>query len=156
METWKILLISIAAAIVAGSAVGIGVGKYLVKRARSGRKRLLSTKERVVYAVCVLLGAASILVGVLYEFPSDNVAPPDGAAMIDGGMTVDGKLPNGGAVGGDVQTEDASGDGGSAAGEDTAVDGDTADDGGEVIDGEQYDLPDGEVPEDGGIAVAKA
>lgn len=136
METWKILIITVAGAIVAGIAAGICIGKFLVKRAKSSRRRLLSTKERIVYSACILLGAALVLFGVFFKFPSTEAGPPDDMMIIDGGgMAADEKLRDSVDVAGDKA--------------------DTADTGDET-DAAQDNLPEGEVAEDGGIAVAAA
>lgn len=141
METWKILIITVVGAIAAGVAAGIFIGKILVKRAKSGRKRLLSTKERVVYSACILLGAALILFGVFFKFPSTGAASPDDMMIIDGGMAADEKLRDSAKA---------------AAGTADATDAGDADNAGDETDAAQDDVPEGEVAEDGGIAVAAA
>lgn len=90
METWKILIITIAGTIAAGIIAGVFIGKFLVKRARTGRRRLLSAKERIVYSVCVVVGAGLILFGVFFKFPSPSTASPDDMIVLDGGMVREG------------------------------------------------------------------
>ncbi|MDR2933210.1 MAG: hypothetical protein LBV27_08905, partial [Oscillospiraceae bacterium] len=110
METWKILLITILSAVVLGCIIGVIIGKYQVKRAQSDRKPLLSVKERVIYFLCMALGAGCILFGVLYTFPSSQ--NPD---MTDPGNMIDGGMIGGGAAEGDIA------DGGQAAGDQEAA-----------------------------------
>lgn len=104
METWKILLISLSSVIVAGCVGGVVIGKHLVKRARNGARKLLSTKERIVYASCLALGAALILFGIFFKFPAaQNPDMTGGMDMleegaVDGGDFVEGKGIAGGEV----------------------------------------------------------
>lgn len=90
MAVWKIILLSILTAVVLGSVGGVLIGKYLVKRAKSNKKPVLSRKERILYLACIALGTASILFGVFYKSPepgnSMNLENPafteNGAAML--------------------------------------------------------------------------
>lgn len=91
METWKLLIILLLAAVAAGSIGGVLIGKILVKRARSGHKPLLSKKERIAYLLCILIGTASILFGVFHQFPDTGSQiyedmPPIGEDMPGGEM----------------------------------------------------------------------
>lgn len=85
METWKILIISLAAALALGPAVGIITGKYMVKRAKSTHKPLLTKKERIIYSVSVLVGTGLILFGVFFPFKKNVDVNGDGTLVFDGG-----------------------------------------------------------------------
>lgn len=73
MATWKILLITLLAAVLLGCIIGVAVGKHQVKKNRAGYKPLLSRKERILYAVCIVGGAACIAFGLLYTPPSQQL-----------------------------------------------------------------------------------
>lgn len=117
METWKILLITLLAAVAIGSIIGVLVGKHQVKKAQSGRKPLLSVKERIIFSALILAGVACILVGNFYTLPSQNEGVIDGDEMINGDeLLVNEKADNGvvadGAGGGGVVVRPArNGDG---------------------------------------------
>ncbi len=92
METWKILLISLSAALALGLIGGTTIGKIMVKRAKSPRKPILSTKERMIYSACVLLGTALVLFGVFFKFDGPKTAEmsPDGAMSGEQGAIISG------------------------------------------------------------------
>lgn len=104
METWKILIISLLAAVAIGSVGGIFIGKYLVKRSKSNRKQLLSKKERIIYSACLAFGMALILFGVFFKFPAaDDMSMNQGDVLITEEGTLGGaKRSGGGNAGGAV------------------------------------------------------
>jgi formate hydrogenlyase subunit 3/multisubunit Na+/H+ antiporter MnhD subunit len=75
------------AAVALGVIVGIAVGKYQVRRARSGRLKVLTQKEKIIYGSCVLLGVACIAVGAFVKLPESNAEiPPDSMPVTDGAV----------------------------------------------------------------------
>ncbi len=58
------------AAVVLGVIIGILVGKYQVRRARTGRLRVLSKKEKIIYGSCVLAGVVFIALGAFVKLPA--------------------------------------------------------------------------------------
>lgn len=71
MAIWIIPVI-IVGAIVIGLIVGLIVGKSQVKRSRPGYKPLLSRKEKIIYTVLFLGGAALVLIGAFFKFPVEK------------------------------------------------------------------------------------
>lgn len=76
METYKLLLLTLLAAVLLGCGVGVFLGKYQLKIRKPNYKPLLSKKEKILYSVSVFLGAVCIAVGALYSPPRQ--LPPDG------------------------------------------------------------------------------
>ena len=94
MAVWNIILLAILAAVVLGSVGGVIIGKYLVKRAKSNRKPILTKKERAIYLACIALGTAFILFGMFYRPPgADN-----NMEIFDPGMVQEGGGGSGGGV----------------------------------------------------------
>lgn len=69
MQIVKLLLITLLGAAGAACIAGVLIGRHQVKKAR-GVRSLLSPKERIIYAVCVVIGIACITGGVLYKAPT--------------------------------------------------------------------------------------
>jgi hypothetical protein len=120
METWKLLLVTLLSAVVLGCVVGVITGKRLVKKARGGYQPLLTAKERVVYSLLVIFGAACVAVGV-FVVPSvggldeamvyDEFGNPMPGGMMEGenllvGDMVDGVVLDDG-MGGDIMVNNA-------------------------------------------------
>ena len=87
-----------AGAVILGALVGAVVGKYRVKAAQGQRRRLLTTKERVLYSLCVAVGISCILFGLMYNAPAevdypqgDIVLEEDVLTESDGGVIVGGE-----------------------------------------------------------------
>jgi hypothetical protein len=75
------------AAVVLGVIIGIAVGKYQVRRARSGRLQVLTKKEKIIYGSCVLLGVVCIALGAFVKLPEEGAEiPPDGMNVTDGAV----------------------------------------------------------------------
>lgn len=72
METWKILLITVASAVVLGCILGVIIGKHQAKKARGDYKPLLSLKEKIIYFLCFAVGTGCVLLGIFYTFPSSS------------------------------------------------------------------------------------
>jgi formate hydrogenlyase subunit 3/multisubunit Na+/H+ antiporter MnhD subunit len=72
------------AAVALGIIVGVVVGKYQVRRARSGRLKVLTKKEKIIYGSCVLLGVACIAIGAFVKLPESAAeTPPEGMNVTD-------------------------------------------------------------------------
>lgn len=94
MVTWKLLLITLLSAVVLGCVIGVLTGKHQIKKARGGYKPLLSVRERIIYSLCIVMGAVCVLVGVFY-LPGAE-AQEQGMAMypgMEGQLSPDGMDP---------------------------------------------------------------
>jgi hypothetical protein len=88
------------AAVALGIIVGIAVGKYQVRRARTGGLKVLTKKEKIIYGSCVLLGVICIAVGAFVKLPESAAeVPPEGMNVTDGAVP-EGEVPP--DVGGDA------------------------------------------------------
>ncbi|GHU79030.1 hypothetical protein FACS1894191_0920 [Clostridia bacterium] len=101
METWKILVITIASAVVLGCIIGVIVGKHQLKKAQSGYSPILSLKEKIVYFLCFAVGAGCVLIGVFHDFPAKG---GDGSEIVENSEppSENGPAPGGPAAGGNV------------------------------------------------------
>jgi hypothetical protein len=87
------------AAVALGIIVGVAVGKYQVRRARSGRLAVLTKKEKIVYGSCVLLGVACIALGAFVKLPEAGAeTPPDGMNVAENAVPEGNASPEGGAA----------------------------------------------------------
>jgi formate hydrogenlyase subunit 3/multisubunit Na+/H+ antiporter MnhD subunit len=105
MAVW-IPVAAAVAAVALGIIVGIVVGKYQVRRARSGRLKVLTKKEKIIYGSCVLLGVICIALGAFVKLPESGAeAPPEGMNVTDGPVP-EGEAPPDAAVdAGDVSVD---------------------------------------------------
>lgn len=112
MATWLIVLISIVSALAVAAIVGLIIGKVLAKRDRYGRKRFLSLRERIIYASCLALGTACILIGLFVKLPGGQTQdmPPDGMGTFDDGGVIGGKEPAGDIAADEAVAEEAAED----------------------------------------------
>ena len=85
MQPWLLVLITGASAIILGAIIGIIVGKHKLKVAQGRVRRLLSTKERLLYSLCVVLGVVCLLFGVFFTFPTGEAYPDGEISVQEGG-----------------------------------------------------------------------
>lgn len=104
MELWKLLLITLLAAVVLGCLAGVLLGRHQLKKLSGNYRPLLSTKERVIYLACILLGAGCIAFGLLYTSPAtqvDDATGESGEVQQEDGMNA--------GMGADVYTQEDAG-----------------------------------------------
>lgn len=68
----KILLLTVLPAVVIACIVGVVAGKHQVKKANNQVRRVLSTRQRIVYTLSILVGIACVATGIFYK-PADAV-----------------------------------------------------------------------------------
>ena len=68
MNTLWLFVIIIVGILLVACIAGVAAGRYQLNKAR-GKRSLLSAKERIIYAVSIVLGCACIAFGILYKAP---------------------------------------------------------------------------------------
>lgn len=122
----KVLIITLLLALVGGCIIGVVLGKRAVKKSMGEIKPVLSTKERIIYSIVFVLGAACICIGV-FLVPRLTGA---GEMLEDPMMGMEGEMygpEGGGATYGDNAVNETDGMDGEAENPDGA-DNDTAGD----------------------------
>jgi|GEM_PF-2890947 len=130
MASWKILLIVLLCTAVAGSLAGVIIGKIIANKNDGSKKSFLTVREKIIYASCIAVGLAFILVGVF--------AKPTGFGGAQETDEIDSGDLAGAAYDGDTAEGDAITDGVMRDEEDPAEDDAPAEEGG----GSQEDTAD--------------
>ena len=103
MDTLKIVLISIASAIIVGFIASIIISSILSKRKDPNYRPVLNIKEKIISGLSIAIGVGIIVAGVVLP-NKQNSELPDQSVNMNGEGVPDGELEDSSEVQDDSQT----------------------------------------------------